>query len=428
MKGIDPLTKAERRFQTMRTGKYVFLGVLALALLIGQTGFVSAAETVRGVTPDSIRIGVSAPLTKFLANAGRQSVAAINAYVTYINNQGGINGKKIVLVVDDSQLDPSISLGIFKKQITNDNIFAHISWGTPATGVLIKPATEEKMPLLVMGAAKSFYLPPKKYVFSFMAPYEIQAAACVTYIHDVLKKKNAKIAIFWRNDDYGKTALQGGRAAAAYYKYDVVAEPSYVLGQAIDFASEVLKIKRAKAEFVLLGASVGDVSGFLREAKTQGLNATIIGALSPASERKIINMAGDAAENYMAMFTSSMFRESQIPGVKKMLEVSQKYAPADILAEESYYYTLVYYPFELIVEALKRAGANPTTDGFIKGLESIRGDSVGEGLGPAPIFSPTVRYLSNSSFLGKVNMGTKDYDRVKDWFAPPQELINQIMK
>jgi branched-chain amino acid transport system substrate-binding protein len=403
------------------------MGILSLILLAGQTGFVFGAETVRGITPNSIRIGISAPLTKVLANAGRQSVAAITAYANYINDHGGIYGRKIVLVVDDSQLDPSISLGIFKKQLTSDNIFAHISWGTPATGVLIKPAMEEKMPLLIMGGAKGFIVPPKKYVFSFMAPYEIQAASCVTYIHDVLKKKNAKIAIFWRNDDFGKTALIGGRAAAAFYKYEIVAEPSYILGQAVDFTSEILKIKRAKADFVLLGSSVGDVSGFLREAKAQGLNATIIGALNPASERKIITMAGDAAQDYLAIFGFSMFRETNIPGVKKMMDVSKKYAPPEILAEESYYYTLVYYPFEIIVEALKRAGANPTTDSFIKGLESSM-ENIGEGLGPRVIFSPTVRYLSNSSFMGKVNMKTKDYDRVKDWFAPPQELINQIMK
>ena len=217
--------------------------------------------------------------------------------------------------------------GYLKKQVTSDNIFAHVSWGTPPSTVLMKPAVEEKMPLLILGAAKSFFVPPKKYVFAFLQPYELQAASCVTYIHDTLKKPDAKLAVFWRNDDYGKTALIGARAAAKHYKYKIVAEPSYILGQAIDFASEVLKIKRAKADFVLLGSSVADVSGFLREAKSQGLKATVIGALGPCSERKIIQQSGDAAENYMAVFSFSMFTEKNVPGVKRMLEISKKYAP-----------------------------------------------------------------------------------------------------
>jgi branched-chain amino acid transport system substrate-binding protein len=283
------------------------------------------------------------------------------------------------------------------------------------------------MPLLILGAAKPFFVPTKKYAFAFMSPYETQSAACLTYVHDTLKKPNAKIAVFWRNDDFGKSALVGARIAAKYYKYDIVAEPSYILGQAIDFTSEVMKIKRANAEFVLLGSSAGDVAGFLREAKNQGLKATIMGALCPASERKIIFQAGDAAENYMSVFAFSMFREKEIPGVKSMLEVSQKYVPPDVLAEESYYYILAYDPCEIIVQALRQAGPNPTTDGFIAALESIQGDP-GQGLGPPVIFSPSVHYLSNSCFLGKVDMKVKDFERVTDWYAPPKDLVDEALR
>jgi len=412
----------------MKGSEKLFLGLFIFVIVLGIESFTFGQEKARGVTSDSIRIGIGAPLTKALANAGRQSVAAMSAYVSHVNETGGIHGKKIVLVVDDTQLDPGISLGIFKKQITSDNVFAHISWGSPAASPLINPANEEKIPLVVLGTAKSFFVPPKKYAFCFLPPYELQTAVAVTYIHDKLNKKDAKIAIFWRNDDYGKTALVGGEEAAKYFKYEVVAKPSYILGQAIDFTSEVMKIKRAKAEFVLLGSSVGDVAGFLREAKSQKLNATIIGALSPCSERKIIYQAGDAAENYLSVFTNAMFKESNIPGVKKMLEVSKKYVSNEILAEESYYYLFAFHPMMIIVEALKRAGVNPTAENFItKGLETIKEDS-GEGLSSPVSFSANKHYIGESSFMAKANMATKDFDRVSDWMKPPQALTNQIVK
>ena len=412
----------------MKLRRLLFLGSVCLFSVICVQGLGFGAEKVRGVTSDSIRIGVSAPLTKFMGNSGRQSVAAITAYTNYINDMGGINGRKIVLVIDDSQVDPSISLGIFKKQVYSDNVFALFSWGTPPTGVLIKPAMEAKIPLLIEGAAKSFYLPPKKYVFCFMPPYELQTATCVSYIHDVLKKERAKIAIFWRNDDYGKTGLLGGEVAAKYYKYEVVAKPSYIFGQAIDFTSEVMAIKRADADFVLLSSAAGDVASFLREAKNQRLRAVNIGVLAPCSERQIIFQAGDAAKDYISIQTISMFKETEIPGVSKMLEIARKYTPKEILAEESFYYTYANYIFMTIYEGLRRAGADLTQENFVtRGLETIQNYS-GDGLGPASSFTSGKHYSAEASFLGKVNMDTKNFDRITGWLTPPQTLINEIFK
>jgi ABC-type branched-subunit amino acid transport system substrate-binding protein len=165
----------------------------------------------------------------------------------------------------------------------------------------------------------------------------------------------------------------------------VVAEPSYILGQAIDFTSEIMKIKRANAEYVILGSSVGDVASFLREAKNQGLKAIIFGGSAPASERKIIFQAEDAAENYISTFATSMFRETQVPG-----------------------------------------GANLNQETYIKALEATKYN--GEGLGPEIRLSPEKRYSSNSTFLGQVDMKMKDYKRITDWMAPPQELIDKILK
>ena len=412
----------------MKTMRVVAWCMVCLTTCLWLASVSFGAEPVRGVTKDSIRIGMSAPLTKVLANAGRQGVEAVKAYANYINDSGGINGRKVVLVVDDSQLDPSISLGIFKKQITSDNIFAHISWGSPPSAVLINPAEQEKVPLLIDSATKSFFVPPRKYVFCFSTPFELQSASIVTYIHDVLKKEKAKIAVFWRNDDYGKPILMGVKEAAKHFKYEVVAEPSYILGQSIDFTSEVMKIKRANAEYVILGSSSGDVASFLREAKNQGLKALVFGGSSPASERKIILQADDAAENYLSAFNESMFRETTIPGVKKMLGISKQYVSEDVLKEESAYYSLLFDHIQAIVAALKLAGPNLTPDSFVKGLESLNKIYTGDGLGPVITFSPTKRYSSDGCFLGRANIKIKDFERITQWMTPPQEVIDALLK
>jgi branched-chain amino acid transport system substrate-binding protein len=409
----------------MKMKRSLWVGLVCVAACTCFVNVTFAAEEP-GVTKDSIRIGVSVPLTKALARGGRNAVEAYQAYTNYINDAGGIHGRKLVLVIDDSQFDPSISLGIFKKQITNDNILAHISWGAPPSSVLIKPATEEKIPLVISSTTKGFSIPPNKYVFCISTPFELQAATCVTYIHDVLKKKDAKIAIFWRNDDYGQAILLGGREAAKYYKYDVVAEPSYIMGQAFDIASEVMKMKQAKAEFVLLGVGGGDHGRILREAKNQGLNAQVFGGAGPASERSYIFPAGDAAEGYISAFATSMFRETNIPGVKAMLEISKKYGVREeTVSEGSFLFSISFFNFMMSIEPLKLAGPNPTRENYITAMEKIK-NFTGEGLGPPSSFSPTRRYSSDAAFLGQADLKIKDFQRLTDWIAPPKEVIQKI--
>jgi branched-chain amino acid transport system substrate-binding protein len=410
----------------MKIERFLFVVLVCIAACICFENVTFAAGEVPGVTKDSIRIGVSVPLTKVLARGGRNAVEAYQAYTNYINDTGGIHGRKIVLIIDDSQFDPSISLGIFKKQITNDNIFAHISWGAPPSSVLIKPATEENIPLAISSTTKAFSMPPKKYVFCISTPFELQAATCVTYIHDVLKKKDAKIAIFYRNDDYGQSVLLGAREAAKYYKYDVVAEPSYIMGQAFDVASEVMKIKQAKADFVILGVGGPDHARILGEAKNQGLKAQFFGGAGPGSERSSVFPAGDAAEGYIAAFATAMFRETNVPGVKKMLEISRKYGvKEETLSEGSFFYSISFFNYMIFVEPLRLAGPDLTREKYITASEKLK-NFTAEGLGPPSSFSPTRRYSSDACFLGQVDLKINDFQRKSDWMVPPKEVIQKV--
>lgn len=410
----------------MKITKSLLVGVVCIATCICFAGITFAAGEIPGITKDSIRIGISVPLTKNLARGGRNAVEAYKAYVSYINDTGGVYGKKIVLIIDDSQFDPSISLGIFKKQITDDNIFTHVSWGAPPSSVLIKPAMEAKIPLIISSTTKAFCIPPKKGVFCISTPFELQSATCLTYIHDVLKKKHARIAIFYRNDDYGQSVLAGAKAAAKYYNYPVVAEPSYIMGQAFDVTSEILKMKQAKADFVILAAGGPDHARILREAKNQGFNAQFFGGASPGSERSSVFPAGDAAEGYISAFATAMFRETNIPGVKKMLEISRKYGvPKETLAQGSFFYSQSFFTMMMVVEGLKLAGPDLTRESFVAGLERLK-NYTGEGLGPPSSFSPTTHYSSDSCFMGQVDLKINGFKRVSGWIAPPPELIKEI--
>lgn len=395
-----------------------------LVFLLG--GAVFAQQPVRGVTQDTITIGVAAPLTKVLPFAGKASVEALRTYFEYVNAQGGVHGRKIKLVVGDTQYDPGLSLAEFKKQVTRDRVFAFIGWGTAPTTVLIKEAGEEKVPLIAISGAKEFFSPPKKHVFAFITPYPVQAAVVVSYIVEKLGGKNAKLGIFYQNDDYGNSGRAGILAAAKHYQLEVAAETPYIIGTTVDFTSHVLNLKRAGVDYVLAAGAGGDIVGLLREARNQGLKAQIIGALAPTSDRKIVQQAGVAAQGYMAVNAQTRFQDTSLPGIAQMLQISEKYAPPEVMKEKSYYYILGWYPAMTIVEALKRAGKELTVDGFLRAMESFQGFEVG-GIIPPITMSPTRHVVAVGGIMLKANPATQDYDVASDWLLPPPALLDQLL-
>jgi branched-chain amino acid transport system substrate-binding protein len=401
----------------------IVASVVCVFLLAGP---VLAQQAVRGVTADTITIGVAAPLTKVLPFAGKASVEALRAYFESVNAQGGIHGRKIKLVVGDTQYDPGLSLAEFKKQATRDRVFAFVGWGTAPTTVLIKEAEEEKVPLIAISGAKEFFSPPKKHVFAFITPYPVQAAVVVSYIVEKLGGKRAKLGIFYQNDDYGNSGRAGILVAAKHYNLDVVAEAPYVIGTTVDFTSHVLTLKRAGVDYVLAVGAGGDIVGLLREARSQSLKAPILGALAPTSDRKIVQQAGAAAQGYMAVNAQARFQDTTLPGIAQMLKISEKFAPAEVMKEKSYYYVLGWYPAVTMVEALKRAGKDLTVDGFIRAMESFQNFDVG-GIIPPITMSSTRHVVAVGGIMLKANPSTEDYDVASEWLQPAPALLDEIL-
>jgi branched-chain amino acid transport system substrate-binding protein len=384
------------------------------------------ADSKRGITDNSVTIGISAPLSRILAEAGLASVDCYQAYFKYVNEaKGGVHGRKIKLVVTDHQYEPSRSLANFKRLVTRDEAMTVISWGTPASTILIKPAMEEKVPLIAMSGGKDLFIPPKRYVVAFATPWEFQSVSTVTYIVEKMGDKNPKVGMFYNNDDFGRGGKAGIELAAKYYGFKILSEAPHITGSPVDKAA-VTNFKAAGVKYIMVGAHSGDVSSLLLEMKSQGLSCDVFGVLAPSSDPKIIEQAGDAAARYYSVDQQGRWTDTKAPGIAQMIDITKKYGVVKHMQDKSWYYTSAWGPALMIEEALRRAGKDLTVEKFIDALDTFDNWETGDSNPPITL-NPKRRISCVGSIIVKADLKQKDLLPVSGWIVPPAPIVKNIL-
>jgi branched-chain amino acid transport system substrate-binding protein len=410
----------------VRTEKRIMIsvGFLISFFLFGN---IAVADSTRGITDKTVTIGYIAPLSRVLAHAGKASVDAIQAYFAYINKEkGGVHGRELKLIVSDSQYEPSRSLAEFKKLVTQDKVMAVLGWGTPPVTILINPAIEERVPLIAESGGTPFFNPAKRFVIAMNTPYRLQAAVVVTHIVEKLGDKQPKIGLFYNNDDFGREGKAGVEMAAEYYGFKILAEAQHITGSPVNKAV-VTKFKSLGVKYVLVGAHSGDVSSLLMEMKNQGFKCDTYGILSPAADRKIIEQAKDAAERYYSVDQQGRWDDLKSPGIVKMINISKKYAPPEVLEAKSWYYIAGWYPAMIIVEALERAGKDLTVEKFLDAFDTFKNWDTG-GVAPPITINQKRRVVAVGGIILKADLIHKDLRPISEWIEAPAEITRKVLE
>ena len=162
-----------------------------------------------GVTDSEIKIGQSTPLSGPASAFGIYSRVE-EAYFKSLNEKGGINGRKIKFIVLDNGFNPPKALEASRKLVEEDGVLAEVGTvGTPTNSATQKYLNGKKVPQLLVSAGGSKFNDPKQYPWTvpFYPSFEVEA---IGYARYALKAQpNAKIAVLYQNDDYGKDFLKG---------------------------------------------------------------------------------------------------------------------------------------------------------------------------------------------------------------------------
>jgi Periplasmic binding protein len=170
------------------------------------------APTVRGVTTDEIRFGISAPFSGSAKELGQNMKLGIEAAFNAANANGGVHGRKLRLVAADDGYEPARTAGTMKQLYETNQVFGLIgNVGTPTAVVALPYALDRKM--LFFGAFTGAGLlrsdPPDRYVFNYRASYAEETAAVVNYLVKVKRLLPEQIAVFAQQDAYGDAGFAG---------------------------------------------------------------------------------------------------------------------------------------------------------------------------------------------------------------------------
>jgi branched-chain amino acid transport system substrate-binding protein len=169
-----------------------------------------------GLTATTIKLGITLPMTGIASPGYNKIPGAMKAYFDYVNANGGVNGRKISLVVKDDQYIPATAVARANELILRDRVFALVgTLGTASTKALTSSTqlSRRGIPSLFVNTGWSGFADKKAYptTFSILPSYQMEAKIMAQFIKD--KYAGKKIALLYQDDDFGRDALAGFKTA-----------------------------------------------------------------------------------------------------------------------------------------------------------------------------------------------------------------------
>ncbi len=374
--------------------KQIFIALGCAAAISG-----SALAQSQGITKDQIIIGTIQDLSGPVAGPGKQTRQGIQMGVDEINEQGGINGRKLVLKVEDSGYDPKRAVLAAQKLVDQDHIFAMVGHIGSAHNIATFPVLFEKNVLnfFPMSSVREMYDPPNRLKYAAYATYYEQMRMIVPKL--VKEKGSQKLCVIYQDDDFGIEVLRGTEAGAQTSGMKLTEKISFKRG-ATDFSSQVAKTKAAGCDLVVLGSVIRETIGIASEAHKIGFNPIFLGS-SAAYTNQIHMLGGKSMDGLYATMTAvNPYLDDDSEPVRAW---ANKYK-AKFNEEPSTYSVGGYMAIEAFIMGAKKAGANLTTDSFIQAMDSITIPPNIFG-SPEMRFSATDRLGNKSPRLSQIQNG-----------------------
>ncbi len=379
--------------------------ICVIGLLCASVSLLFAADP--GIKDDEILLGSSLVLEGAVSYLGTQTYHGLMAYVNSINEQGGVNGRKIKVIAYNDGYDPLSCVQNTKKLLDGDKVFALTCYvGTPTSVKAMPVWTNAKVPLVgFFTGAEALRTPFNRYNIHIRASYYQEAAAIVDVFVKELKLK--KIAVFYQYDAFGEAVKKGTEIALKKYGLTPVGYGNYERGT-LAIEEGLSKIKEAQPEAVVMVGTYAPLAKFVKEAKRAGLTRVVFHTVSFVGPEAFAKELGADTDNVIVTQVMPPYTETEIAVILAYLDALKKSYPDDspnFVSLEGFVNAMV------MVEGLKRAGKDLSREGLINAIETIKKGQIGTGLG--------INYGANDHVALEEVWVTKIQDskfvEVKDW-------------
>lgn len=375
---------------------------------------------VRGVTADTIKVGVILAQTGPAAPLTVLGSDAIKTYARHVNEQGGVHGRRLKIIIEDDRYTIPAAIAVFKKLVFKDDIFVLMGPSSASSlNVIWKSIQKNKIPTIGIPMPKVAVVPFKKYIFITTDTYDGQIKVLIDYmIHDT-KLKKPRIGVVYPDTEAGK--IEFVPALERLKKYNIKPVTTEVLNPgAIESSSQVMNLKRYNIDCVLhTGAITPTAITLLRDLKKFGLRIPVFAGWGGMLGEELHSI-GEAANNIYSVHAISPWYDRG-SGLKKMREVTLKYYPGTEKPCRGTVYSLGWTCFAVLLEGLNRTGKNLNEEALIKALESIKNYDTGGLSGPIT-YSSTSHKGGDSWKIYKADPAAKKYVPLTGWRTPKQQF------
>ncbi|MET8451547.1 ABC transporter substrate-binding protein [Streptomyces sp. NPDC005209] len=334
-------------------------------------------QQTTGITDKTIKLGGIYPLSGPASAYGTIS-KGIAAYFKYVNDHGGIGGRKVEFVVRDDGYQPPKAVEEARRLVEREKVFAVFqTLGTPSTAAVWDYLNQQKVPQPFVATGASVWGTDTKHPWTigWQPNYVAEARMYAKYLKD--EKPKAKVAVLYQNDDFGKDLLGGFKKAVAGSGVKVVAEESYEVTDP-SVSAQMTSLARAKAD-VLLDVTTPKFGSqaLAADAKNTRWNPLHI-VNNVSSSAAVLKPVG--FKNVQGVVSATYFKDpadprwAQDPEVKTYQDAMHKYAPdADPANQFNAYGWAVASSLRKALDAMKC----PTREGLRDAVRNLRDVKVG---------------------------------------------------
>ncbi|MBV8493319.1 MAG: ABC transporter substrate-binding protein [Alphaproteobacteria bacterium] len=327
-----------------------------------------------GVTDSEIKIGNTGPYSGPLSNASPIPITQ-GAYFKMINDQGGVNGRKITFISDDDGYSPPKTVEMTRKLVESDQVlFLAGGVGTPTNSAVWHYLNEKKVPQLFLGTGATKWDDPQghPWTMGFFVSYQAEGRIYAGYI--LKNKPDAKIAVLYQNDDFGKDYLKGlvdglGDKAASMIKIKDSYETTDV---GVD--SQIIEMQAAGCDLLFTVAI--PKFGAMTIRKMAEIEWKPLHILNGIASSVGVTLKPAGLENAQGIITSNSFKDAtdpawqNDPGYKEWASFMDKYYPNGDKADSQTAYGQSIG--QTTVQVLKQCGDELTRENVMKQAANLR--------------------------------------------------------
>lgn len=367
-----------------------------------------------GLSEDAIRLGTALPISGPLARVGEDIRAALGACFADVNSQGGVYGRRVELLVEDSQGDSAGTAQATRKLVEQDKVFALLGSFEPQGSDETNEFLRRSQVPLIGPVTLSPRLPPvpNRYVFYMLPSFADQARSLVDFIGSDESRPKARpasrLAVVYGDDDFDRDALAGLKSQSKMYSMEIVVEQGYKSG-AISAAATVASLAAKKPNYVFFFGGANDMTPFAEEMDRTNLDAGLLSSAVMVGREAFSMPPAVLARTYLSYPISLSDRDD----LSEFVEVMQR---AGVTLRSAAFQAVAYAAAKVFVEAVKNSDRQFSRAALVNSLEHLQNFKTGV-IGPVT-FGPNRRIGAAGSYIVGVDVTKKQYVSVTARIVP----------